>query len=89
MAEKLSGKIAGIDFNSDWKVLKYLHDWCRISKAIDIATGYLEIGSLLALRDEWQKGDGGHILMENEAFRQGRPFLTVHPFSLTIMDQKL
>ena len=40
---------------NDWKVLKYLHDWCQISKAIDIATGYFEIGSLLALRDEWQK----------------------------------
>ena len=42
--------------DTDWKVLKYLHDWCQISKAIDIATGYFEIGSLLALRDEWQKG---------------------------------
>jgi hypothetical protein len=38
--------------NTDWKVLKYLHDWCQISKAIDIATGYFEIGSLLALKDE-------------------------------------
>ena len=42
--------------DTDWKVLKYLHDWCQISKAIDIATGYFEIGSLLALRDEWLKG---------------------------------
>lgn len=24
--------------DTDWKVLKYLHDWCRISKAVDIAT---------------------------------------------------
>ena len=30
----------------DWKVLRYLHDWCQISKAIDIASGYFEIGSL-------------------------------------------
>jgi hypothetical protein len=31
--------------DTDWKVLKYLHDWCQISQAIDIATGYFEIGS--------------------------------------------
>jgi hypothetical protein len=36
--------------DTDWKVLKYLHDWCQISKSIDIATGYFGIGFLLALR---------------------------------------
>src|SRR5438093_2796315 len=50
----------------DWKVLRYLHDWCQISKAIDIATGYFEIGSLLALKDEWQKVDQIRILMGDE-----------------------
>jgi hypothetical protein len=25
---------------TDWKVLLYLHDWCQISKAVDIATWY-------------------------------------------------
>ena len=24
----------------DWKVLQYLHDWCGLSKGIDIASGY-------------------------------------------------
>ena len=38
----------------------------RISKAIDIATGYFEIGSLLALEDEWQKVDKIRILMGDE-----------------------
>ena len=54
--------------NSDkeWKVLKYLHDWCQISKSIDIATGYFEIGSLLALKDEWQQVDVIRILMGDE-----------------------
>jgi hypothetical protein len=47
----------------DWKVLRYLHDWCQISKSIDCATGYFEIGSLLALKDEWQKVDHFRILM--------------------------
>ena len=50
----------------DWKVLRYLHEWCQISKAIDIATGYFEIGSLLALDGEWQKVDGLRILMGDE-----------------------
>ena len=52
--------------NDDWKVARYLHDWCQISKAIDIATGYFEIGSLLALNDEWQKVDQIRILMGDE-----------------------
>jgi hypothetical protein len=33
----------------EWKVLRYLHDWCQLSKAIDVATGYFEIGGLLGL----------------------------------------
>ena len=47
----------------DWKVQRYLHDWCQLSKAIDIATGYFEIGGLLGLKDEWQKVDakGGRL----------------------------
>ncbi len=37
--------------NSDeeWKVLNYLAEWCEISSRFDIATGYFEIGALLAL----------------------------------------
>jgi len=54
--------------DTDWKVLKYLHDWCQISKAIDIATGFFEIGSLLALKDEWQRVDKIRILMGDEGF---------------------
>ena len=36
----------------DWKVVRYLHDWCQLSKAIDVATGFFEISGLLALDDE-------------------------------------
>lgn len=54
----------------DWKVLRYLHDWCQISKSIDIATGYFEIGSLLALDQEWQKVDQIRILMGDEVSLQ-------------------
>ena len=52
--------------DEDWKVLRYLHDWCQISKAIDCATGYFEVGSLLALKNEWQKVDQLRILMGDE-----------------------
>lgn len=52
--------------DDDWKVVRYLHDWCQISKSIDIATGYFEIGSLLALKDEWQKVGKIRILMGDE-----------------------
>src|SRR5258707_10795293 len=50
----------------DWKVQRYLHDWCQISSSIDIATGYFEIGALLTLKDEWQKVDRIRILMGDE-----------------------
>lgn len=64
--------------DEDWKVIRYLHDWCQISKAVDVATGYFEIGSLLSLKDEWHKVDKIRILMGDEvslrtksAFTQG------------------
>ena len=50
----------------DWKVVRYLHDWCQISKGIDIATGYFEIGSLVSLGAEWQRVDKIRILMGDE-----------------------
>ena len=58
--------------NSDeeWKVRRYLHDWCQLSKAIDIATGYFEIGSFLTLKDEWQKVDTIRVLMGDEVTKR-------------------
>ena len=56
--------------DDDWKVQRYLHDWCQLSKAIDIATGYFEIGGLLGLKDEWQKVDALRILMGDEVSRR-------------------
>lgn len=62
--------------DEDWKVLRYLHDWCQISKSIDIATAYFEIGSLLALQDEWQKVDQIRILMGDEVSRRTKNAFT-------------
>jgi len=56
--------------NEDWKVLRYLHDWCQLSSSIDIATGYFEIGSLLSLKGEWQKVDKIRILMGDEVSKR-------------------
>lgn len=58
--------------DTDWKVLRYLHDWCQISEAIDIASGYFEIGALVGLKDEWQKVDRIRILMGDEVSRRTR-----------------
>jgi superfamily II DNA or RNA helicase len=52
--------------DTDWKVRRYLHDWCDYSKSLDVATAYFEIGSLLALDGEWQKVDDIRILMGDE-----------------------
>lgn len=52
--------------DQDWKVRDYLHGWCQLSESIDVATGYFEIGALLALEDEWQKVDRFRILMGDE-----------------------
>lgn len=52
--------------DTDWKVRSYLSEWCELSKAIDIATGYFEIGALLALKEGWQKVDKIRLLMGDE-----------------------
>ena len=42
---------------SGWTGLRYLEEWSGIAKAFDIATGYFEIGALLALDGQWQSLD--------------------------------
>jgi superfamily II DNA or RNA helicase len=58
--------------NSDenWKVADYLREWASISNQFDIATGYFEIGALLALDGEWQKLDKIRILMGDEVSKR-------------------
>jgi len=61
--------------DADWKAQRYLHDWCQISKQLDVATGYFEIGSLLSLGNAWQKVDNIRILMGDEvSLRTRRAF---------------
>lgn len=51
-------------------VKEYLIDWCKVSKQMDIATGYLEIGGLLALDTHWQKLDKIRIILGNEVTKR-------------------
>src|SRR5437763_13783577 len=70
--ERASGSELFILDNRDahWKVRQYLHDWCQLSQGIDVATGYFEIGSLLALEGEGQKRDQIRPLMGEAASRR-------------------
>ncbi len=46
--------------------LGYLHDWCEVANAFDIATGFFEVGALVALDGQWQKLDKVRILMGSD-----------------------
>jgi superfamily II DNA or RNA helicase len=52
--------------------LGYLRDWCEVANAFDIATGYFEVGALVALDKAWQKLDKIRILMGDEVSRGTR-----------------
>ncbi|GBE29050.1 MAG TPA: hypothetical protein ENH10_01340 [Bacteroidetes bacterium] len=56
--------------DSDWKVMSYLADWCEFSSAMDIATGYFEIGALLGLEEKWQEVDKIRILFGDEVTKR-------------------
>lgn len=61
--------------DAEWKVKNYLREWTDIAHAFDIATGYFEIGSLLALDGEWQKLDKLRILMGDEVTKRTKKAL--------------
>lgn len=51
-------------------VRQYLDEWCSVSRQLDIATGYLEIGGLLSLDGKWQQLDKIRIILGNEVTRR-------------------
>lgn len=57
---------------SGWTALRYLEEWCTIAKGFDIATGYFEIGALLALDGKWQSLDKIRILLGAEITHRTR-----------------
>lgn len=48
---------------SGWTALRYLEEWTEIAKGFDIATGYFDIGTILALDGKWQSLNKIRILM--------------------------
>jgi hypothetical protein len=56
--------------DSEWKVLRYLREWCEIARSLDVATGYFEIGSLLAMDGQWQKIERIRVLMGDEVSKR-------------------
>lgn len=56
--------------DSDWKVHRYLKEWCELSKAIDVATGFFEVGGLLTLDGAWQTVPKIRILMGDEVSKR-------------------
>jgi hypothetical protein len=72
-AVKSGGELFIVDNGDEnWKGLKYLQDWTEIASASDIATGFFEIGALLALDGQWQKLDKIRILMGKDVFARAR-----------------
>ena len=72
-----SGNLFIVDNSvSGWTGLEYLRQWTEIASALDIATGFFEIGSLLALDGSWQRLEKIRILMGDEmTSRTRRTFL--------------
>lgn len=56
--------------DSDWKVARYLREWAPIARQLDVATGFFEIGGLLAIGDTWTQIDRIRILMGDEVSRR-------------------
>ena len=60
---------------SGWTGLRYLEEWADISRSFDIATGFFEVGALLALDGKWQQLEGIRVLMGSEASERTRRVL--------------
>jgi hypothetical protein len=76
---------------SGWTGLRYLEEWAGIAKAFDIATGFFEIGGLLALDGKWQSLDKMRILMGAEMTHRTRKALleAVRDRALQVLDGSL
>jgi hypothetical protein len=71
MNKKTGNDLFIVDNSDDeWKVLNYLSEWSSISSRFDIATGYFEIGALLALEGKWQSLEEIRILMGDEVTKR-------------------
>src|SRR5437764_2896727 len=76
---------------SGWTGLRYLEEWSGIARAFDIATGFFEIGALLALEGKWQTLDKIRILMGAEMTSRTRKALldAVQSKAVQILDSSI
>ena len=74
MSSDLTGRDLFIVDNSvsGWTGIRYLEEWADLAKSFDIATGYFEIGALLALDGKWQGLSKIRILMGAEMTHRTR-----------------
>lgn len=74
-----------------WTGLRYLEEWSGIARAFDIATGFFEIGSLLALNGKWQELEKIRILMGSETTQRTRRALfdAVNGQAVEVLDQSI
>ena len=56
-------------------VKKYLTEWCSVSRQMDIATGYFEIGGLLDLDHSWQKLEKIRIILGSEMTKRTKEII--------------
>ena len=55
-----------------WTGLRYLEEWAGIARAFDVATGFFEIGALLALDGKWQDLEKIRVLIGAETTHRTR-----------------
>ena len=71
MSEAGGGDLFIVDNSvSGWTGLEYLRQWSDLARSFDIATGFFEIGALLALDGKWQQLDKIRLLMGDEVSLQ-------------------
>ena len=76
---------------SGWTGLRYLEEWSGIAKSFDVATGFFEIGSLLALDGKWQGLEKIRVLMGSETTQSTRRALlnSVRAQAVKTLDQSI
>ena len=71
MSEAGGGGLFIVDNSvSGWTGLEYLSQWTDLARSFDIATGFFEIGALLALDGKWQQLEKIRLLMGDEVSLQ-------------------
>ena len=74
-----------------WTGLRYLEEWAGIARAFDVATGFFEIGALLALDGKWQGLEKIRVLMGAETTHRTRKALleSVRSRAAETLDQSI